>query len=54
MDLNMMSEYLLGDEGYEGGPSGSTGCGCVVFLAFVGGALFVCKLGWGVFAMLFG
>jgi len=54
MGLNMLSEYLLGDEGYGGGPSGGTGCGCVVLLFFVGGALFACKWGWCVFAMLFG
>ena len=54
MGLNMMSEYLLGDEGYGGGPSGNAGCGCVVFLVFAGGALFTCKWGWGIFAMLFG
>ena len=54
MGLNMLSEYLLGDEGYGGGPSGTTGCGCVVFLVFVGGAVLACKWGWGLFAMLFG
>ena len=49
MYFNMMSEYLLGDESYGGGPSGNkgTGGGCLVFLIVTAGALFVCKYGLG-------
>lgn len=43
MGWEMMSEYLLGDEDYGGGPSGNTGCGCLV--------LIVAGIGLGTFGM---
>ena len=52
MGLNWLSEYLLGDEDYGGGPSGNTGCGNVVLLVLGIGAVLACKWGWGVLAML--
>ena len=49
MYFNMLSEYLLGDEGYGGGPSGNTGsgCGCLVFLILSAGIIFARKYGLG-------
>jgi hypothetical protein len=41
MGLNMLSEFLLGDEDYGGGPSGNAGCG-FVFLIVGAGVLFAC------------
>lgn len=49
MGFNMLSEYLLGDTDYGGGPSGKAGCGCLILLAVGVGVVFACKWGWYVF-----
>lgn len=53
MEFNMLSEYLLGDADYGGGPSGKAGCGCLILLAVGVGTILACKCGWCVFALLF-
>lgn len=56
MGFGMMSEYLLGDEDYGGGPSGETGCGFFILIG-VGAAFGISlagKFGSGIFAAAMG
>lgn len=52
MDNSMMSEYILGDEDYGGGPSESA-AGCLVFIAVGLGALIAGAWGISSFAAIF-